>query len=382
MPKPPSASPRLDALDAMRGYAILGVVLVHTAQWTKPAAPWAIQLCASGARGVQLFFVASAFALFLSHGRSSTPKRHPVAGFFIRRFFRVAPMFYVGLVYFLLRVGLRPQYWAPRGLTPLAVAVTALFLHGWHPETINSLVPGGWSIAAEAMFYLLLPLLFRLVTSRTAAWAFLGFTLLLDPWMTRWLAPVLTPAYPAGFEYLADNFRYFWIFAQLPVFALGIVLYFLLRDRLEQPDRRLGLGCLVLAAALGAVLFCQPHPTDPPSFAIGVLYGVAFLLFGLALNLTHSRVLINRPVVFLGKVSYSLYFVHFAIFQYLFPRWPGGLPVRGPWATPLAFVLVLPVAAGIAFLTYRLVELPGIALGRKLAARIEGGRAAHPAEAC
>ena len=61
--------------------------------------------------------------------------------------------------------------------------LTALFLHGWHPETINSVVPGGWSIAAETSFYLLLPLLFRLVTTRTRALAFLLFTLALGPLM-------------------------------------------------------------------------------------------------------------------------------------------------------------------------------------------------------
>ncbi len=372
MPAPPSAATRLDALDAMRGYAILGVVLVHTSQWTKPAASWAVQFCADGARGVQLFFVASAFALFLSHERRRERERRPVTVFFIRRFFRVAPMFYAGLGYFLLLVGLRPQYWAPRGLTKLAVALTALFLHGWHPETINALVPGGWSIAAEAMFYLLLPLLFRLVTSRTGALAFLALAIALGPAMDRWLAPSLMPVYPEGFEYLADNFRTFWIFGQLPVFALGIVMYFLLRDRLTQVDRRRGLGCFACAAVLGTALLCHSHPPDPPSFSVTILFGVAFLFFGLALHLTRSPLWVNGPVVFLGQVSYSLYFVHFAVFYFVSRHWPGGLPLTGVWALPLAFLLVLAVATGIAFLTYRCVELPGTALGRKLVARVEG----------
>ena len=280
-------------------------------------------------------------------------------------------MFYVGLVFFVWAAGMHTRFWAPRGVTPLDIGLTALFLHGWHPETINSVVPGGWSIAAEVMFCLLLPVLFRIITSRTKALGFLAFTLLLGVAADLWLAPLLIPAYPENFRYLAENFRFFWIFAQLPVFALGILLYFLLRGRLAQPAPRPGWAALGAALVLGAALFMQLHPPSPPPCQAVVLYGVAFMLFGLALHLTRSPVLVNRVAVFLGKISYSLYFVHFAVFQYLFFRWPAGLPLTGPGATLLALALVLAVAGSISYATYRWIELPGIALGRRLVAKLE-----------
>ena len=355
----------------MRGYAILGVVLAHTGQWTKPAAGWAVQFCANGALGVQLFFVASAFALFLSHEQRQGRERRPVVDFFIRRFCRIAPMFYAGLIFFVWLAGAQPRFWAPRGVTPLDVGLTALFLHGWHPETINSVVPGGWSIATEVSFYLLLPLLFRLVTTRTRALLWLAFTVLLGRLAAEWLAPLLSPVYPAGYGYLADNFRFFWIFGQLPVFALGILLHYLLRGQREKS--RPGLGWLSLAAATGlfAALFWQLRPPSPPPFPAVVLLGVVFLLFGYALHQTRSPLLVNPFSVFLGRISYSLYFVHFAVFQYLFLHWPAGLPMAGWWATPLALLLVLVTAGAISFATYRWIELPGIALGRRWVARLE-----------
>ena len=355
----------------MRGYAILGVVLAHTGQWTKPAAAWAGQFCANGALGVQLFFVASALALFMSDEQRRGREHRPVGDFFIRRFCRIAPMFYFGLILFVWLAGDRARLWAPRGVTPTDIGLTALFLHGWHPETINSVVPGGWSIAVEVSFYLLLPLLFRLVTSRTRALVFLVFSLLLGRFADDWLAPLLTPDYPQSYAYLAENFRFFWIFGQLPIFALGILLYFLLRDRREKPDRRLGWLSLIAALGLFATLFWQMGPLTPPPFHAVVLVGVSCLLFGFALHQTHSRLLVNPLAVFLGQISYSLYFVHFAVFQFLFPRWPAGLPVTGWWATPLALLLVLAIAGAISFATYRWIELPGIALGRRLVAKIE-----------
>ncbi len=368
---PAPAAPRLDALDAMRGYAILGVVLTHAGQWTPPAAAWAVQLCRNGALGVQLFFVASAFALFLSNERRRPLERRPLVNFFIRRFCRIAPMFYVGLVFFVLLAGFGPRLWAPRGLGAEHIILTALFLHGWLPETINAVVPGGWSIAAETSFYLLLPLLFKVATTRTRALALLAFTLVLGPLMNTWLAPRLTPDYPPGFAYLTENFKFFWIFGALPVFACGILLYHLQRATRTQPDRRAGWVCLGGAAALGVILFRQMPPLLPPPFLAVAGYGLAFMLFGLGLHHLQPRLLLNPVAVFFGKISYSLYFVHFAVLQYFYQWWRPGLPVPGPLATPLAFALVLVTAGALAWVTWRCIELPGIALGRRLIARLE-----------
>src|SRR5260370_37451670 len=40
--------------------------------------------------------------------------------------------------------------------------MTGLFIHGWLPDTITSIVPGGWSVADEVMFYAVFPLLMLL----------------------------------------------------------------------------------------------------------------------------------------------------------------------------------------------------------------------------
>ena len=60
----------LDYIDALRGYAILGVVAVH-ASIAVPDLEWPLRFLAEqGARGVQLFFVVSALTLMLSwHAR-------------------------------------------------------------------------------------------------------------------------------------------------------------------------------------------------------------------------------------------------------------------------------------------------------------------------
>ncbi len=56
---------KLDYIDALRGLAILGVIMVHSISDSN--LPFIVErIFGQGARGVQLFYLASAFTLFLS----------------------------------------------------------------------------------------------------------------------------------------------------------------------------------------------------------------------------------------------------------------------------------------------------------------------------
>src|SRR5947209_15395493 len=95
-----SAPRRIEFIDSLRGLAILGVLLVHAGQATAGLSSAMTKLTTAGQYGVQLFFVASAFTLFLSQD-SRKNESHPIRNFFIRRFFRIAPLFYVGIGFYL-----------------------------------------------------------------------------------------------------------------------------------------------------------------------------------------------------------------------------------------------------------------------------------------
>ena len=47
----------LDFIDALRGFAIMGVIAVHTIEIVPPHSPLLLNLPHTGTRGVQLFFV-------------------------------------------------------------------------------------------------------------------------------------------------------------------------------------------------------------------------------------------------------------------------------------------------------------------------------------
>jgi peptidoglycan/LPS O-acetylase OafA/YrhL len=86
---------KFDFIDALRGYAILGVLMVHSGGFVSASSPFLTNFMALGKSGVQLFYIASALTLCMSWEFRKKHEAYPVRNFFIRRFFRIAPMFYV-----------------------------------------------------------------------------------------------------------------------------------------------------------------------------------------------------------------------------------------------------------------------------------------------
>ena len=92
-------------IDALRGMAILGVILVHSSQLVAPTNATLLWVMREGARGVQLFFVASALTLCMSWMTRNSHEKFPIRNFYIRRFFRIAPMFYIAILIYISMKG-------------------------------------------------------------------------------------------------------------------------------------------------------------------------------------------------------------------------------------------------------------------------------------
>lgn len=102
---------KLQYIDFLRGIAILMVIVVHTNQYSKnPHNVSLSRLTEYDARGVQLFFVLSAFTLYYSYHNRKTEQTHVFRNFFIRRIFRIAPMYYLGIIYYLIQNSIDKKY--------------------------------------------------------------------------------------------------------------------------------------------------------------------------------------------------------------------------------------------------------------------------------
>jgi peptidoglycan/LPS O-acetylase OafA/YrhL len=101
-----------------------------------------------------------------------------------------------------------------------------------------------------------------------------------------------------------------------------------------------------------------------------ILWGLFALLLVLPAVTGTPRLLALRPVALLGLVSYGIYLWHQLAVETVLDHssWP---PFRAPFA--LLLVVVLAATVGMAVLSYRYVERPGITLGRRFGSRRPGG---------
>ncbi|HEX9048349.1 MAG TPA: acyltransferase [Verrucomicrobiae bacterium] len=363
---------RLDFLDALRGLAILGVISTHCA-WYADGDFRGKAFAGAGLYGVQLFFMVSAFTIFLTLERALARETAVVSGFFIRRTLRILPMFWVGIVLYAFLPG-REHYYTHFHPSCLYYLLTALLQHGWHPYYINAVVPGGWSIAVEGTFYLVAPFLFFRLFNWRRAWLFLLCSLFAATAANHFLLLAINRGWLFAnidsHEILAQ-FAFRWFPNQLPVFATGILTYHVVKAMPESfRTKRTGLilvitGLVILYNAVG--LGCHRLLSEPFLFAAGFFPVIA----GLAIY--PWSFLVNRATCFLGRISYSFYLMHFVLMEAGVSWAKATVPAlfsHPALAYVSLFIVTVLAVTPVAWLTYRFIEQPFIRLGSSLVRRL------------
>lgn len=359
-------------IDALRGYAILLVMAVHSSQASTAWLGVGRQIVDQGARGVQLFFVASALTLIMSW----QARNDGVLPFYVRRFFRIAPMFWLGIVFFVWLDGFGPRYFAPNGIDGFDVFLTTIFAHGWHPETITSVVHGGWSIAVEMTFYLVFPLLMLLVRGWRSALAFFIAANLIAKYSFDYFWTQRGNYWPSISDDLVSTFLNLWFPTQLPVFAVGFLLFFFIRD-FKGFIAKPWLNALLVASVLSMVaLALKPQLAGKFHLNTYAAYGVCFGVFAFCLADGAAKWLVNAPIRYLGKISFSAYLWHFAVLGVMAHFAKAGFDPLNLMTEPQGvgfflwfFPLIVLLTSLFSTITYRLVERPFVGMGNTLIGR-------------
>jgi peptidoglycan/LPS O-acetylase OafA/YrhL len=177
------------------------------------------------------------------------------------------------------------------------------------------------------------------------------------------------------------------IFAKLQVFALGMAAYRIYRQWIAPRPMPATLGwVLMLAAALIfyawinnalPVLFFAPADDAPGYFNVksahGMLWQSSFyicLVLGLAIH--SSPLVVNWLTLFCGRMSFSIYLLNPLVIIVLRP-WLGAIAANH-LPVSVTFILDLALVSGVllpaSWLTYTLIERPGMHLGNRIAARV------------
>lgn len=358
---------RYGYIDALRGYAILLVIFVHSSQMIGGLRTQVYQIGDQGARGVQLFFVASAITLCMSW-----QNRHDGAGaFYIRRLFRIAPMFWLAIFYFTLVDGLGPRGLEPDGIGASHIFLTALFAHGFLPSTFSSVVPGGWSIAVEMMFYAVFPILIYYINSWRVAATAAVISLMPAAFAYASIQSAAKHVEPHSWGVIYQVFSTLNFVHQLPVFFIGMTAYFIIRDEQYEVARRpFQLLFISLMPVMIVLEGYYRFDIGWAEFGFHSSYAVLFGGIAIALARTSPTILVNPCIIWIGKISFSGYLWHLALIHVV----PANLSKLSPLANLVWFFVALTVlTVAASSVTYIVVEKPFIAMGNKFLRRLRAG---------
>jgi peptidoglycan/LPS O-acetylase OafA/YrhL len=294
-----------DFVDGLRGIAVLMVILVHVAQSIGAGTYLSGSIESyvnAGARGVQLFFILSAFTLFSSNSRRASRENRPLLNFYIRRAFRILPFWWVMAAVWLTYGAVHDHQLM---LNSFFLTVTFLFgFFRFNPSL--ELIPGGWSLFVEETFYLILPFISKRLKSLYDA---VGVTILLlflsILWMRlRFKIPIFAQN---SFAYLSPPTQWF-------IFGLGIIGFYAIAHphiRAFLLNKRASLLIDVLTYMSLALLIGEFYGSN---LALLMLFLASFspsTLFG--------RLTRNPFLRLFGKYAYSLYLLQFIVLELLRP---------------------------------------------------------------
>lgn len=367
-------STHLRVLTGLRGWAAIWVFMYHAWAYAKHP-PLVITLFgipvdltpifSMGGVGVTIFFVLSGFLLSLpfAEWQAGLRGRPGIGNYLSRRVLRVFPAYYMQLVLLILIAS-----WSSGQLVihDLATAFRYLFMLFMPPPI--GMVPAingvWWTLPIEFTFYLVLPFLAFMLRPKRALLLLLGCLVVMYLWrhgvVVRLADAPLQMRVQAAYQ----------LPGSMDAFGIGMLAAVLHVNRIHlptwllPPEKKNALGLLGIALVFVAIYWLPGKRAEywsdhlifyawTPLLSLGI---AAVLLAGVGGSQVLQRVFGNRPMVFLGLISYSLYLWHLPVLDWL---------VASAWypalaGSHLAWILAisLPLVLLISMLSYLYVERP------------------------
>jgi peptidoglycan/LPS O-acetylase OafA/YrhL len=324
-------------IDGLRAVAVAGVVVFHAMAAYAPG----------GFVGVDVFFVISGYLIggqILAEVRAGG---FSYLSFYARRARRILPALYAMLavmmlagVWFLTPIELRQL--GKESVAAIFAAPNVLYYggQGYFAPYSNPLLMT-WSLGVEEQFYLLLPVLMLAIARVGGPPA----TLILALCGVSFAASiVLTHLDPKAAFYLLPT----------RAWELGLGVALAVMEKRGCAPRISGwtadgVAFLSLAAIVLAMAFYKPDYAFPGFYALIPTIAAAGLILSRGSSVNRLA-LGSAPLVFIGKISYSLYLWHWPLF-YL----NGLLKDAGAGLHPFALIAI---AFGLAVASWVLVEQP------------------------
>ena len=358
---------RIYGLDILRALAVLFVVLGHGSKLLFPKInrlTFYIEF-----DGVAIFFVLSGFligGILIKVLEKEDPSYKTLFNFWVRRWFRTLPNYFLVLV---ILLGL--SYLFIDGFAPFAGYRYFLFvqnLYTPHPDWF----PEAWSLSIEEWFYLLIPVIVfglvgmcRVITNKAILWTAIFILVLMtlirvyrfveipvhsfEDWDAIFRRQVLTRLDSLMFGLIGAYILYYhkqtWVKHKNLLFISGIILFLVIKYLDRYHMRSFGLYQCV--------------------FSFSVASFATLILLPFLSELKSGRGVVYKSFTYISLISYSIYLLHFSVIQ----KWIidkvdlSGLPAYARIGTKYFLYWLLTIL--ISILMFKFFERPVMKLREK-----------------
>ena len=274
---------RYDAIDGLRTYSAIGIVLMHVLANGDYGLNGFLfkSLIPSFTNLVFLFMIISGFSMCCGYYEKIVKNEISLGGFYRRRFEKVWPFFAALCV---LDVIISPSF------ASICEAFANMTLCFGFIDAEISVIGVGWFLGVVFIFYLIFPFFCYLISDKRRAWFSFGVALMLN---------IVCKYY---FNVSRSNFAYSAVY-----FLAGGLIY-IYRDKIAELSEKFRWLILLVCMSFAAVYYLAGGYT----FIMLMLFS-ALLVY--ALKVKRGGVLINPVTRYVSSISMEIYLCHMVIYR-------------------------------------------------------------------
>jgi peptidoglycan/LPS O-acetylase OafA/YrhL len=282
-------------LDTLRCIAVMIVILHHLPIIDSGSY---ISVIFEGVTGVDVFFVLSGFLIthiLLRSKESKQPAGQKLRTFYIRRFFRIFPIYYLAITILIILNPMEYRSYCMYDL--LYISNIKMGLQG----DFSSVTPHFWSLAVEEQFYLFWPFLILFTRKNIIPYLLVLFLLLGLSFKIYYINTVhdfLISRSVGNLVYLSSG---------------GILAYLFYKDNKNIKKLSFITPFLIIIYLIMQFLSYSNLVNFPVLITLFVQYSLCTFLvasFASGIKGVIGRIAESKFLIYLGKISYGLYIYH------------------------------------------------------------------------
>ena len=344
-------------IDGLRAVAVISVILFHLNSSWLPG----------GFLGVDIFFVISGYLIGGILFRELSTNTFSLKNFYLRRMRRILPAFFAVVIFVLVVGGQLMMPGSDEWNLTRRSALSSVFFSGniYFARNMDYFVPAVeiqslnhlWSLGVEEQFYFLYPLILLMimfvVRSASKQGAKLNTPVI---WMLVLLAVLsFSGAFFPTSYHDTEFVAYYLPHLRFGELLIGAILAVAVSNATKEisSTRATVVGSLGLLVLVVCLTISFPNKTPWfPGFAAAIpciaSAGIIYAGFG---NHWVKKLLSNRVMVFVGKISYSLYLWHWPLLAFAHY-------LLGKKLAPQVVVIVVILTLLFSLASYYLIEQP------------------------